>query len=219
MRMSAKGLERLISEEGLRLDPYNDSAGHATVGVGHLIHHGPVTQADKAKYAGFTRTDALALLAKDVMPREQFVDDVVKVPLSQNEFDALVSLAFNIGTGAFADSTVLRKLNAGKRDEAADAFRMWIKGGAGLKNRRERERELFLSTAGVDPLAGFTASEKRWIREYDQLKAAQADEPRRSVLRRVMTEQRKRIWRAAQDSGWGSANRRRRYASLLARTT
>ena len=219
MRMSAKGLERLISEEGLRLDPYNDSAGHATVGVGHLIHHGPVTQADKAKYAGFTRADAFALLAKDVRPREVFVDQVVKVPLNQCEFDALVSLVFNIGTGAFQGSTVLRKLNEGKRTEAADAFRMWIKGGAGLKNRRERERKLFLDSTGIDPLAGFTDTEKRWIREYDRLKAKQADEPRRKVLRRVMTEQRKRIWRAAQDSGWGAANRRKRYRSLLARTT
>ena len=219
MRMSAKGLECLIREEGLRLDPYNDSAGHATVGVGHLIHHGPVTAGDRAKYAGFTRKDAFTLLAKDVRPREEFVDKVVKVPLNQCEFDALVSLVFNIGTGAFQGSTVLRKLNEGKRGEAADAFGMWIKGGAGLKHRRERERKLFLDGACVDPLAGFTDSEKRWIREYDHLKAKHADEQRRKVLRRVMTEQRKRIWRAAQDSGWGAANRRKRYSSLLARTS
>ena len=128
----------------------------------------------------------------------------MKVELNQNEFDALVSLVFNIGTGAFNNSTVLRKLNEGKRREAADAIRMWIKGGAGLKNRRKRERKLFLDSAGIDPLAGFTDTEKRWIREYDRLKAEQADEPQRKVLRRVMTEQRKRIWRAAQDSGWGS---------------
>jgi GH24 family phage-related lysozyme (muramidase) len=217
--MSAHGLERLISEEGLRLDPYNDSAGHATVGVGHLIHHGPVTTADNAHFKGFTKADALVLLAQDVRPREQFVEGAVTVDLGQNEFDALVSLVFNIGTGAFATSTVLHRLNAGARHDAADAFLLFVIGGAGLANRRKRERGLFLTRDEPDPLAGFTASERRWIREYDRLKAQDADRPRRSVLRRVMTEQRKRIWRTAQDSGWSKANRRSRYRSLLARTT
>ena len=218
--MSPEGLERLVSEEGLRLAPYNDSAGHATIGIGHLIHHGAVTPADRTRYAGFTRADALALLAEDVRPREAFVDEVVTVTLNQNEFDALVSLVFNIGTGAFEQSTVLRRLNAGLRGEAADAILMWVVGGAGLANRRKRERALFLTGAlAVDPLARFTASERRWITEYDRLKAAGSDEPRRNVLRRVMTEQRKRIWHAARASGWTTANRRARYRSLLARTT
>ena len=69
-----------------------------------------------------------------------------------------------------------------------------------------------------DPFQSYTDSELRWIREYDKLKRANQDKPRREVLRRVMTEQRKRIWRAAQTSGWDKANRRARYASLLART-
>jgi lysozyme len=219
MRMSTHGLKRLISEEGLRLDPYNDSAGHATVGVGHFIHRGPVTAADRSRYASFARADAFALLAEDVKPCERFVADAVKVSLNQNEFDALVSLSFNIGTGGLGGSTVLRRLNAGDRSGAADAILMWTKGGAGLANRRKRERELFLSTDGIDPLAGFTAAERRWIHEYDRLRAAHADEARRGVLRGVMTEQRKRIWRAAQASGWGSSNRRHRYSGLLARTT
>ena len=218
MRMSAKGLARLSAEEGLRLKPYEDSAGHATIGVGHLIHHGPVTAADNTRFAGFTRAAALALLARDVRARELFVDDVVKVALNQNEFDALVSLVFNIGTGAFKGSTVLRRLNAGNRRGAADAILMWTVGGPGLPDRRKRERALFL-TAVADPFAGFTASEQRWIREYDRLKARGDDAPRRRVLRSVMTEQRKRIWHAAQTSGWAKANRTARYRSLLARTT
>jgi lysozyme len=218
--MSANGLGRLTSEEGLRIEPYNDSAGHATIGVGHLIHRGGVTGADRTRFAAFKRADALALLADDVRSRERFVDDVVKVALNQNEFDALVSLVFNIGTGAFAGSTVLRRLNAGARRAAADAFLMWVVGGPGLANRRKRERAFFLTGASEqDPFAGFTASERRWIREYDHLKADGADEQRRSVLRRVMTEQRKRIWRAAQASGWATANRQARYRSLLARTS
>ena len=219
MRISAQGIKQLVSEEGLRLEPYNDSAGHATVGIGHLIHFGPVTQADVSRFQGFTEAGAIALLAQDLRPREQFVEDAVTVALGQNEFDALVSLVFNIGTGAFAKSTVLRQLNAGARQAAADAFLLWVKGGAGLADRRRRERELFLTRDAPDPFAGFTAAERRWIREYDRLQAAGAGRDRRVVLRRVMTEQRKRIWRAAQESGWRTANRRSRYHSLLARTS
>ncbi|MGH3995455.1 MAG: lysozyme, partial [Pseudonocardiaceae bacterium] len=131
--MSAKGLELLSREEGLRTEPYNDSAGHATIGVGHLIHHGPVTAADRARFRGFTRADALRLLRSDVVSRERAVSRLVNVSLHQNEFDALVSLVFNIGEGqkGFAGSTVRRELNAGDRRAAADAFLMWKRGGPG----------------------------------------------------------------------------------------
>ena len=63
-----------------------------------------------------------------------------------------------------------------------------------------------------------TDAEKRWVKEYDHLKAQNLDRDRRLVLRRVMTEQRKRIWRAAQKDGWTRA-RKQRYKALLARTT
>ena len=69
-----------------------------------------------------------------------------------------------------------------------------------------------------DPLDGYTASEKRWIREYDRLVRLNSDASRRAVLRRVMTEQRKRIWRAAQDKKGWTRLRTRRYKSLLSRT-
>lgn len=69
-----------------------------------------------------------------------------------------------------------------------------------------------------DPLAGFTKSERRWIREYDRLGADPAATARRRVLRRAMTEQRKRIWKAAKRDGW-TWDRRRRYRALLRRTT
>lgn len=70
----------------------------------------------------------------------------------------------------------------------------------------------------ADPLRGYTAAERRWIREYDQLVRERRDPARRRVLRRVMRAQRKRIWVVAQRSGWDKANRAARYRSLLART-
>ena len=145
MRMSAPGLQRLVTEEPLRLTPYNDAAGHATIGIGHRIHFGPVTQADVNRFAGFTAKGAVALLTQDVQSRERFVGDAVTVALGQNEFDALVSLVVDIGSGAFSTSTVLRRLNAGARQAAADAFLLFVAGGAGPANRRRRERELFLT--------------------------------------------------------------------------
>lgn len=69
-----------------------------------------------------------------------------------------------------------------------------------------------------DPLEGYTAAERRWIREYDRLRREKRDRPRRAVLRRYMLAQRKRIWRAATPGKWDEHNRRARYASLLART-
>lgn len=219
--MSTKGLEFLSAEEGLVLKPYNDSAGHATVGVGHLLHRGPVTAADRARYANFTRVDAIRLLKQDVAIAEAAVNRLVKVPLNQNEFEALVSLAFNIGTGerGFAGSTVLRKLNAEDRKAAAEAFLMWRIGGPGLIHRRHRERRLFLRPAERDdPLAFLTAGERVWVQEYDTLKAQDQDRPRRSALRQAMLAQRKKIWRAAQLDGWERSHRRDRYDVLRART-
>jgi len=70
-----------------------------------------------------------------------------------------------------------------------------------------------------DPLAGYPADERRWIHEYDNLVRADRDRDRRRVLRRVMIERRKSIWRAAQDSGWDRLRRSERYRSLKARTT
>ena len=76
-----------------------------------------------------------------------------------------------------------------------------------------------LDRLAFDPLTGYTTSEKRWIREYDDLRREGKDPDRRRVLRRVMALQRKRIWRAAQDKDGWTTRRRRRYESLKARTT
>jgi lysozyme len=152
MRTSARGRALIKHFEGVIPHAYNDPAGHCTVGVGHLIHHGPCSSADFARW-GVRHRRKLSdrqideLLADDLRPRERAVERLVRVRLRQHEFDALVSLLFNIGEGNFASSTVLRELNRGHRFRAGLAFLMWVKAGgqtlAGLVRRRRAERRLF----------------------------------------------------------------------------
>jgi lysozyme len=146
-QVSKAGLEMLVREEGVRRFAYNDPAGHATFGVGHLLHRGNVTSADSAKWGTPGNPKPMSVvfdvLESDLDAFEAAVRESVKVKVSGNEFDALVSLAFNIGINGFRGSTVVRRLNAGDRRGAADAFRMWANPSM-LKARRERERALFL---------------------------------------------------------------------------
>ena len=148
--MSPKGVDFLIREEGSVPYAYKDPAGHATFGVGHLLHLGPVTQADRNKWGTKTHPSShdlvVSVLEKDLHDRyERAVKDATGGKLTKPwQFDAATSLAFNIGTAGFRNSTVAREIRAGHLQKAADAFRMWDK-PAMLKPRRERERRLFLT--------------------------------------------------------------------------
>jgi lysozyme len=221
MRLSRAGAELIARFEGFVARPYNDAAGHATIGFGHLIHHGAATAADRARWGTITRDRGLALLSRDARDAARAVERCVTVPLSQEQFDALVSFVFNVGVGSFASSTLLRKLNAGDRHGAGDELLRWSRAGGrvleGLLSRRRAERALFLS-GEVSPHALLTARERRLVTEYDALHARGRNPARRRQLRRLMTAQRQRLWHAARDSGWGRFNRRARYRALLART-
>lgn len=145
--MDKKGQSFLIDSEGIRTIPYNDSVSNSTIGIGHLIHLGPVTPADRKKYAGFNYNDAVNLFKKDLLVYEEAVAKVVsqsKVPVNQNMFNAMTSLCYNVGTSGFANSTVAKELKKGNKQKAADAFLLWNK-PAILETRRIRERKLFLS--------------------------------------------------------------------------
>jgi GH24 family phage-related lysozyme (muramidase) len=146
-RLSSEGLDFILDEEGFVPYAYNDPAGHATFGVGHLIHLGPVTAADRTKWGTKTfpktRAFVMEVFAEDVDKYEDAVRESVKVDVSQKMFDAMVSLAYNIGTGGFRSSSVVRRLNAGDRSGAANAFLLWDAPSM-LRPRRERERALFL---------------------------------------------------------------------------
>ncbi|HEU0132697.1 MAG TPA: glycoside hydrolase family protein [Mycobacteriales bacterium] len=147
--VSDAGLKRIAAYEGWRAQLYEDVAHHATIGYGHLVHLGPITAADRSGPfgKGITQAQGLALLRQDAQRMVDAVRAKVTVPLNQDQFDALVSFAFNVGAGAFAGSTLLKKLNAGDYAGAADAFGMWTKSGgkvvAGLVRRRAEEAALF----------------------------------------------------------------------------
>ena len=140
MRMSPAGRKVLADREGRRLKAYRDSVGVWTIGIGHTSAAGPPRVTP-----GLTITEAEceAIFARDIVRYEDAVNRAVKAPLAQHEFDALVSLCYNIGTAGLARSTVVRRLNAGDRIGAADAFLMWNK-PAEILGRRRGERAQFL---------------------------------------------------------------------------
>lgn len=153
MKTSTIGRSLITEFEGLRLTAYRCSAGVLTIGVGHTSAAGaPKVSAGMT----ITRADADAILSRDLATFERAVAAAVKVPVNQNQFDALVSLAFNIGERAFGRSTLVKRLNAGRFDEAADQFAAWNKVNgkpvAGLTRRRTAEAKLF-RTAFAAPVA------------------------------------------------------------------
>ena len=118
LSISQQGINFLIAREGMITHPYNDSKGFATIGVGHLLHKSKVTDADRRAWTRFTKNDAKKLLMKDLKETfEPKIRALVKVPLSQNEYDAICSFAFNIGVGrGFPSSEFLKELNKGHYD-------------------------------------------------------------------------------------------------------
>lgn len=151
MRLSSKGIEFIHSWEGLKLTAYYDVAGIPTIGYGHTksVTHDCVRNART-----ITIEEADRLFKEDVLPTEEAVTDLVKIKIYQNQFDALISLTYNIGIGAFSRSTCLRRLNNNNIKGAADALTWWNKATVdgrkiriqGLVNRRKAEKELFLQS-------------------------------------------------------------------------
>lgn len=141
MKTGEKGLALIKHFEGLRLRAYQCSANVWTIGYGHTAGVRPGD--------AITPEQADAFLRQDVSDSEHSVSRFVRVPLTQCQFDALVSFVFNLGAGNFRTSTLLKKLNAGDYSGAADEFSRWINAGGkplpGLARRREAERLLFLT--------------------------------------------------------------------------
>jgi lysozyme len=163
--INKKGLDLIKSFEGIpdgdpstvNLDPYLDPIGIWTIGWGHAIWvgngylRGPQNrQAARALYpGGLTMPQAELLLRADLLDTCRDVESLVEVDLTDNQFAALVSFTFNLGRGNFGKSTLLRKLNYGDYEGAAEQFHVWNRAGGkvmkGLVRRRAAEAELFES--------------------------------------------------------------------------
>jgi GH24 family phage-related lysozyme (muramidase) len=145
-KINADGLLIIKSFEGLELKAYQDSVGVWTIGYGHTSMAGP-----PEVFAGMTITEAMAeeILRSDLGVFETGVQNALQRPPTSDQFSAMVSFAFNVGVGAFRDSTLLRKHNAGDVQGAADEFLRWVFAGGqrllGLDRRRKAERALYLS--------------------------------------------------------------------------
>ncbi|MEG3844343.1 glycoside hydrolase family protein [Microcoleus sp. herbarium14] len=156
--VSDAGLDFLIQHEGgVQLSLYdNDGGGNCTIGVGHLVHKGMCNGSESQEFKqGITQERAREIFKADISKFSQVVNNYVKVPLNQNQFDALVSFAFNVGEGyknetgeeGFIGSQLLIELNAGNYDKVPTEMNRWVNANGnvvqGLKNRRTDEGLLF----------------------------------------------------------------------------
>ena len=156
MKISTKGLGLIKEFEGCELKAYFCPARILTVGFGST---GPHVKPGMT----ITEAEAEALLLNDLVRFEKAVNELVKVPMTQGNYDALVSFTFNCGEGAFAESTLLKELNEGKDPNAVAKAQLprWTNGGlAGLVRRRAAEVELFCSGGGLAPIAATKADLK-----------------------------------------------------------
>jgi lysozyme len=146
--LSDAGARFITQFEGFSATLYDDPAGHCSIGYGHLVHHGPANGTESAEFRrGITKDRALELLSADAAVAAAAVNQHVAVPLAQHQLDALVSFTFNVGTGAFGESTLLRELNAGRYDAVPRELDRWVKANGktlpGLVRRRTAEGVLF----------------------------------------------------------------------------
>lgn len=141
MRMSNPGIDALVKKfEGCKLKAYRCPAKILTVGFGHTSAAGAP---EVTEGMTITQDEAEAILRSDLMKFEHGVEKLLKVEVTQNEFDVLVDFAYNAGLGNLKSSTLLKKVNAGDLDAAPSELMKWTKGGgkvlAGLVKRRQAE--------------------------------------------------------------------------------
>ena len=142
MKLGERGTEILKYFEGCKLTAYQDSVGVWTIGYGHT----------KGVYDGMTITQDQAeqMLLSELEEYEGYIENMVTVPLTQNQFDALVVWVYNLGPTNFRNSTLLKELNSGDYTAAGKEITRWNKAGgkvlAGLVKRREAEAQLFSDT-------------------------------------------------------------------------
>ncbi|MGF7452579.1 lysozyme [Pasteurella bettyae] len=143
LKTTESGRNFIKKEEGIRLIAYNDGVNIYTIGIGHTGYVDGIKIKPGMK---ITKEKAEALFIEDLSKIEEVINNAVIVPLNQNQFDALVSLVFNIGGGNFRKSTLLRKLNVKDYKGSAEQFLAWKYAGGKpiLLSRRLREQAVFV---------------------------------------------------------------------------
>jgi lysozyme len=141
MHLGPEGLKLLKESEGFRRDVYCDVAGYRTIGYGHRLLE------SESFSEGITEKQANEILLADIRKAEEAVHRLVRVPLTQGQFDALVDFCFNLGQNRLAASSLLQCLNRGRYDAAAEQLLLWDHAGprelAALRARREAEFHLW----------------------------------------------------------------------------
>ena len=156
MRASQSGIDLINRYEqfSATLYDHDGTAGNTTIGWGHLVHSGNINQSSsEEKFKnGITKIEAENLLRGDLVTAEGEVNSSVRVPVAQGQFDALVSLAFNLRRREFMSSTLLKLINRGDYIGALRQFDRWVRveirsgnfeTSRGLQDRRRSEEELF----------------------------------------------------------------------------
>ena len=145
MRLSRKGKAMLVGAEGICLRPYKDSRGYWTIGIGHASTSGqPPNPAKMSPKDSITFEKAFELLDEHIKKYERGVRAALKVKVSQEKFDALVNVCYNIGVGGLTKSTFMRRLNAGESAaRVGQAMMYWTKNKE-LTRRRREEKDLFV---------------------------------------------------------------------------
>lgn len=149
MNIGERGVELIKSFENYRAYPYFDSARVATIGWGNTYY--PDGRRVRISDPPITREQATDLMMQVLREFEDGINAALRVEVTQNQYDALVCWAYNVGISAASGSTLMRLLNAGDVQGAADQFLRWNRAGGqvlrGLTRRREAERALFLEDA------------------------------------------------------------------------
>lgn len=141
--VTKNGIEFIAKYEGFSPKIYICPAGYETIGYGHLI----TIENKKSLLNGISQKDALLLLEKDIQNAECSVLRLINVPLSDNQFDAIVSFTFNLGGGALQRSSLRRKINREEHEQVPSEFKKWVFAGGrkiqGLVKRRDAEANLY----------------------------------------------------------------------------
>ena len=179
MRTSGAGIRHIREFEGERLKAYKCSAGVWTIGVGHTSAAG---EPKVVEGMTITANESAAILARDLAAFELGAERMLEVDVSQNQFDVLVSFAFNCGLGALKKSTLLKRVNEGKFDAVPAELMKWTKAGgkevAGLVRRRRAEAKLWRGVDTEQPVdileARLTPEQPKASKSITQSKEANA---------------------------------------------